>query len=226
MLACDLHVHTRFSKDGESTVEAILARAASVGLSAVAITDHDTLEGARYAAGLADRPVLVIPGVEVTTADGHLIALGVREPVPTHRPVLETIDLVHGQGGLAILPHPYHRLRHAVGLRERDAIAAADAVEVFNSRYIFGSANRKAARRALRLGKPCVGGSDSHNARYVGYGRTLVDAEPDVGAILSAIRAGRCYAAGRMTPIQTYTRQSLRSTWRRVRRGVRRRVRL
>jgi predicted metal-dependent phosphoesterase TrpH len=221
MLACDLHVHTRFSKDGESSVEAVLARARAVGLAAVAITDHDTLDGALYAAGLANPPVLVIPGVEVTTADGHLIALGVSAPLPSRRPVLETIDRVHAQGGLAVLPHPYHRLRHGVGFRERDAIAAADAIEVFNSRYITGEANRKAGRRAARLGKPAVGGSDSHHARYVGYGRTLVDAEPEVGAILEAIRAGRCYPAGRMTPLRTYTGQSLRSTWRRVRRRVR-----
>lgn len=221
MLACDLHVHTRFSKDGESSVEDVLARARAIGLAAVAITDHDTLDGVRYAAGLENPPVLVIPGVEVTTSDGHLIALGVSEPVPTLRPVLETIELVHVRGGLAVLPHPYHRLRHAVGLREHDAIAAADAVEVFNSRYIVGSANRKAARRAMRLGKPCVGGSDSHAARYVGYGRTLVDAEPEVNAILAAIRAGRCYPAGRMTPLRTYTGQSLRATWRKARRRFR-----
>ncbi len=221
MLACDLHVHTRFSKDGESSVEAVLARARVVGLAAVAITDHDTLEGVRYAARLEDRPVLVIPGMEVTTADGHLIALGVSELVPRGLSVIETIELVHAQGGIAVLPHPYHRLRHAVGFRDPGAIAAADAVEVFNSRYIVGSANRKAARRAARLGKPGVGGSDSHHARYVGFGRTLVDAEPEVGAILEAIRAGRCYAAGHMTPLRTYTGQSLRSTWRRVRRRVR-----
>ena len=221
MLACDLHVHTRFSKDGESSVEAVLARAQAVGLAAVAITDHDTLEGVRYAARLESRPVLVIPGMEVTTSDGHLIALGVSELIPRGRPVLETIELVHAQGGLAILPHPYHRLRHAVGFREHDAFAAVDAVEVFNSRYIVGSANRKAGRRAARLGKPAVGGSDSHAARYVGYGRTLVDAEPGVGAILEAIRAGHCSPAGRMTPLRTYTGQSLRSTWRRVRRRVR-----
>jgi predicted metal-dependent phosphoesterase TrpH len=221
MLACDLHVHTRFSKDGESTVEAVLARAKAVGLAAIAITDHDTLEGVRYAALLEDPPVLVIPGMEVSTADGHLIALGVSEPVTPRRPVLETIDLVHAQGGLAVLPHPYHRLRHGVGFRDRDAIRAADAVEVFNSRYITGEANRKAGRRAARLGKPAVGGSDSHHARYVGYGRTLVDAGPEVGAILEAIREGRCCPAGRMTPLRTYTGQSLRSTWRRVRRRVR-----
>jgi predicted metal-dependent phosphoesterase TrpH len=220
MLACDLHVHTRFSKDGESSVEAILDRAAAVGLAAVAITDHDTLDGVRYALRIPDPPVLVIPGIEVSTAEGHLLALGVTEPVPRGRSVLESIDRVHELGGIAVLPHPYHRLRHAVGFREREALVAADAVEVFNSRYIVGSANRKAARRAMRAGKPGVGGSDSHHARWVGYGRTCVDAEPEVDAILAAIREGRCYASGRMTPLRTYTGQSLRSTWRRVRRRV------
>ncbi len=220
MLACDLHVHTRFSKDGESSVEAILERAAAVGLAAVALTDHDTLDGARYAAGLVNPPVLVIPGVEVTTSQGHLLALGVTEPVPVGRGVLETIDFIHGLGGIAILPHPFHRLRHAVGFREKEALGAADAIEVFNSRYIVGSANRKAARRAARIGKPGVGGSDSHHARWVGYGRTMVDAEPTVESILTAIREGRCYPSGRMTPLRSYTGQSLRSTWRRVRRRV------
>ncbi|NLX50164.1 MAG: PHP domain-containing protein [Methanospirillum sp.] len=220
MIACDLHVHTHFSRDGEATVEAVLARAAAAGLAAVAITDHDTLEGARYAARLEDPAVLVIPGVEVSTADGHLIGLGVTQPIPRDLGVLETIDLVHEQGGLSVLPHPFHRLRHGAGLRERGALRAVDAIEVFNSRYIVGTANRRAALQAARLARPAVGGSDAHAARYVGFGWTMVEAEPEIEAILEAVRDGRCYAAGRMTPLRTYTGQSIRSTWRRVRRRI------
>ena len=97
-----------------------------------------------------------------------------------------------------------------------------DAVEAFNSRYIVGSANRKAAKIARRLGKPCVGGSDAHNAKFVGFGRTLVDAEPNVAAILQAIRDGNVKCGGKKTPLRTYTRQSLRNTWRKIKRITRR----
>jgi hypothetical protein len=93
-----------------------------------------------------------------------------------------------------------------------------DAVEAFNSRYIVGSANQKAARVARRLGKPCVGGSDAHNAKFVGFGRTYVEAEKNVPAILEAIRAGRVSCGGRKTPLRTYTRQSINNTWRKIKR--------
>jgi predicted metal-dependent phosphoesterase TrpH len=104
----------------------------------------------------------------------------------------------------------------------KSGIEAVDAVESFNSRYITGAANRKAARIARKCGKPCVGGSDAHNARFVGFGQTLVPAEPDVASILDAIRAGKSIAGGRMTPLRTYTRQSLRGALRKIKRRVHR----
>jgi predicted metal-dependent phosphoesterase TrpH len=220
MLTCDLHVHTNFSKDGESSVEEILKRAEDVGLDAIAITDHDSVDGAKRALAIATT-VLVIPGIEVSTKQGHLLVLGVTDLIPAGLDVIVTIEIARRMGALAILPHPYHVWRHGVARRKKAGMNAVDAVEVFNSRYIVGSANMKAARIAKRLGKPSVGGSDAHNARFVGFGRTFVDAEKNVPAILDAIRAGKVSCGGKKTPLRTYTRQSINNTWKKIKRITR-----
>jgi len=220
MLACDLHVHTNYSKDGESSVEEILRQAEAEGLDAIAITDHDSVDGAKKALALGST-VLVIPGIEVSTKQGHLLVLGVTEIIPAGLDVVATVNIARRMGALAILPHPYHVWRHGVARRKKAGMDIVDAVETFNSRYIVGSANQKAARIAKRLGKPCVGGSDAHNAKFVGFGRTYVESEKNVPAILDAIRAGRVSCGGRKTPLRTYTRQSLSNTWRKIKRITR-----
>lgn len=219
MLSCDLHVHTSFSRDGESTPDEMIRRAEAAGLDAIAITDHDTVEGAIAALGIPTS-IVIIPGIEISTRQGHLIALGVTEKIPSGLDVLETIKIAKDMGAVLILPHPYHVWRHGVGRKLRSALYSVDAIEVFNSRYIVGSANLKAARMARRLGKPCVGGSDAHHSRYVGFGRTYVDAEKDCGSILAAIREGKTSAAGKMTPLPSYTRQTLKNTWKKFRRRI------
>jgi predicted metal-dependent phosphoesterase TrpH len=220
MLTCDLHVHTNYSKDGESSIEEILRAAEEAGLDAIAITDHDSVDGAKRALTLPSA-VLVIPGIEVSTKQGHLLVLGVTEIIPAGLDVIETVNIARKMGALLILPHPYHIWRHGVARRKKAGMMVVDAVEVFNSRYIVGSANNKAARIAKRLGKPCVGGSDAHNAKFVGFGRTYVDAERNLTAILDAIRAGRVSCGGKQTPLRTYTRQSLSNTWRKIKRITR-----
>jgi hypothetical protein len=220
MLTCDLHVHSSYSKDGESSVEEILRAAEAAGLDAIAITDHDCVDGAKLALTLPS-PVLVIPGIEVSTKQGHLLVLGVTDVIPAGLDVVDTVNIARRMGALLILPHPYHVWRHGVARRKKVGMSVVDAVESFNSRYIVGSANKKAARIAQRLGKPCVGGSDAHNAKFVGFGRTYVDAEKNVPAILEAIRAGKVSCGGKKTPLRTYTRQSLDNTWRKIKRITR-----
>lgn len=221
MLICDLHVHTNFSKDGESSVGDILKAAAAAGLDAIAITDHDSVDGAKMALTY-ETSVLVIPGIEVTTKQGHLIVLGVTEVIPAGLDVVDTVEIARKMGALLILPHPYHVWRHGVARRKKIGMSVVDAIETFNSRYIVGSANLKAARIAKRMGKPCVAGSDAHHARFVGFGRTFVDADRTVPSILAAIRAGKVTSGGKQTPLRTYTHQSLNNTWRKIKRITRR----
>ena len=220
MLTCDLHIHTSYSKDGESSVEEILRAAEAAGLDVIAITDHDSVDGAKKALTLPSS-VLVIPGIEVSTKQGHLLVLGVTEIIPAGLDVVDTVNIARRMGAILILPHPYHVWRHGVARRKKVGMSVVDAVESFNSRYIVGSANKKAARIAKRLGKPCVGGSDAHNAKFVGFGRTFVEAEKNIPAILEAIRAGKVSCGGKKTPLRTYTRQSINNTWRKIKRITR-----
>lgn len=213
LLRLDLHVHSTFS-DGRDGVEEILEAAVSAGLDGIAITDHDTLEGSFEAERFVRERglnLLVIPGVEVSTSDGHLLALGIRDLPPAGRSPEETIDFVRARGGISIVSHPYHPFRHAMY-----RIPACDAVEVFNSKYIFGLANILARREAARLGLPMVAGSDAHSARSVGLGVTIVTVGGE-GDVMGAIREGRIEIDGKRTPPATFLGQMGRWVRKRLR---------
>jgi predicted metal-dependent phosphoesterase TrpH len=118
-VSIDPHVHSDESYDGHEPVELILEHAAEIGLDAVVITDHDVIGESKRAAELAPEYGLIgIPGVEVSTAHGHLLAIGVERMPPRRRPYDETITWIHEHGGLAIVPHPFQRSRH--GVRQRN----------------------------------------------------------------------------------------------------------
>jgi hypothetical protein len=220
-LRFDLHVHSIFS-DGRDGVEAILEAAIEKKLDGIAITDHDNQEGSFLAERIVrerDLDLVVIPGVEVSTSDGHLLALGVRDLPPRWRSPEETIEFVHQRGGIAIVSHPYHLFRHAMF-----RVPPCDAVEVYNSKYIFGIANWWAKRKAERLGLPMVAGSDAHMAKTVGLGVTIVEVEDDggndegvVSAVLESIRAGRVEIDGTKTSPVVFVSQTVRWIKKRLR---------
>src|SRR6185312_11296193 len=120
----DLHSHTFFSGDGVSSPEENIAVAREKGLHGIAITDHNTCDAVTYLLekglmredGLPVDNFLVIPGVEVTTAEGHLLCIGVILPYLKGTPAAEVCKLVHSMGGLAIPPHPYDKFR--AGIRQ------------------------------------------------------------------------------------------------------------
>ncbi|MGZ4902177.1 MAG: PHP domain-containing protein [Halobacteriota archaeon] len=198
----DLHVHSRFSQDSKSPVEAIVKQAHAVGLNGLAITDHNTTDAFFEAREIVERTELglvIIPGVEVSTQDGHMIALGVENPPPAGIPFNDTAKQVHHGGGIVVAPHPYKFWRNGIGSLKGKRL---DAVEVLNSRSVVGLANYLAARSAAHLRLGVTGGSDAHSLNMVGLAYTDVTVKGDasVKAILNAIEAGRSEAKGGMSP--------------------------
>ena len=219
MLSVELHTHSSLSHDGRDPIELLLEQAQSVGLDALAVTDHDELTASLRAAELApDYGLVGIPGMEISSAAGHVLALGIAEAVPPGLPFAETLDRIRDQGGLAVVPHPFQESRHGV-LDEisKDELATADAIEVYNSRLFTGRSNRQAERFARRRGLPMTAGSDAHIAEMVGQAVTNVDADDRTQeAILEGIKEGRTTVEGERTPWRISFRQAAGGAKRRV----------
>jgi predicted metal-dependent phosphoesterase TrpH len=219
VLSVELHTHSELSYDGRDPVEMLVEQAAAVGLDALAVTDHDEIAASLEAVELCEQRGMVgIPGMEVSTAAGHVLALGVEELVPAGLSFEETVERIHEQDGLAVVPHPFQESRSGVLAEiDREALTAADAIEVYNSRLLTGRSNRQARRFAHRNGMPTVAGSDAHIAEMVGQAITHVDTdERTAAAILDAIRDGRTTVEGKRTPWLVSFRQAAGGAKRRV----------
>ena len=223
MLSVDPHTHSAASYDGRDPVDLLLKQAAIVGLDAIAVTDHDEIEGGLEAVErAAEHDLIAIPGAEVTSAAGHVLALGVEELVPAGLPFAETVERIHDLGGIAIVPHPFQESRSGVLANiSTDELTVADAIEVYNSRLLTGRSNRQARSFAERHDLPMTGGSDAHICEMVGQALTRVDAtEPTADGILDAIAAGRTTVEGKRTPWRISFRQAAGGVKRRVRHRI------
>ena len=219
MLSAELHCHSELSFDGRDPVDLLLAQAEAVGLDALAVTDHDEIDASLAAAGRAsDYGLIGIAGSEVSSAAGHVLALGIGERVPAGLPFEETVSRIRDQGGIAIVPHPFQRSRSGVAPHiTREALASADGIETFNSRLLTGRSNRRAERFAAANDLPMTAGSDAHIAEMVGQAATEIDAdERSVESVLDAIRAGRTRVIGKRTPWRISFRQASGGVRRRI----------
>jgi predicted metal-dependent phosphoesterase TrpH len=165
----DLHIHTTLS-DGEATPRQMANLLARGDLAVAAVTDHDTVEGAlRVRELLAGRGPEIVIGTEVTSADGHVLAIFIDRDVPPGLSARETVEIVHERGGLAIAAHPYFPI---VSLGDLAARLPFDAIEIANGTVLGELGNRWAARRLGASARAVVGGSDAHLAAAVGHVRT------------------------------------------------------
>jgi predicted metal-dependent phosphoesterase TrpH len=195
----DLQLHSDLG-DGLASPEAILDAAERVGLDVIALTDHDDIRGAFLLRDIAARrssPVEIVPGVEVTTRSGHLLALWIEDEIPMFAALAETVSRIHRAGGVAIVPHPLSYLTFSVGEGALRALAAAsdplvhvDGIETRNPSY----AGRVRVARSVWLNEKVLhvaetGSSDAHHANLVGT--TWTEFAGDDGAALRRAIADR-----------------------------------
>jgi predicted metal-dependent phosphoesterase TrpH len=184
----DLHIHSACG-DGMATVAQLLEHAdGRTDLSVIAVTDHDDITGgleAREEWARGHHRVDVIAGMEVTTLQGHLIALFIEEPVPSLKPLAPTLEAIHRQGGLCVIPHPMNWLTRSIGekaiakvMRQRGSGVYFDAIQLSGKGPGSGVGMGK-ARRLNREGYhlPEVGGSDAHFLPAVGSAYTVFEGE-------------------------------------------------
>ena len=168
----DFHIHTRFSRDSILTEETFIRKAIERGLTHVAITNHNNVEGAIAVRdkvaelGLTDQ-LRVILGEEVSTADGEVVGIFLTKTIPRGLSANETADEIHRQGGLVSIPHPFDPFRASHikegPLRNLAEVGKIDMIEVFNCRVTLQRHNQEAAELAHHYGIPGIAASDSHS---------------------------------------------------------------
>ena len=188
----DLHMHTNHSWDCATDPEALLYVARSVGLTAVAVTDHNEISGALACAELADEyGIQVIVGEEVKTAEGEVIGLFLTERIEPGLSWEETIRRIREQDGLVYVPHPFDRLHTIPSARTlRDSIDEIDAFETYNARLAFEQFNRDAERFARKYNLIEGAGSDAHVVQGLGTAAVRMPAWDDPESFLNALRQG------------------------------------
>jgi predicted metal-dependent phosphoesterase TrpH len=201
LLKLDLHVHTVSSPDAHTKIDDLPEIIRARGLDGIAVTEHDNFDPPDFS------EVLIVPGVEISSRDGHVLALGVKERIPPGLPADETIKRIHDQSGIAIIPHPYDPVSERVKIAHLKA--RPDAVETINADALsFHISNWLARRDARKFRLPEVGGSDSHIPQSIGDAYTIIDSpNRDVKVVLEAIKAGKVHPEGHPTSIRNKIRK-------------------
>jgi hypothetical protein len=192
----DLHVHSYYSYDSLITPKELEFYANRCGLDGVAITDHDRLDGALKTE--KEVKLFIVPGMEISSAEGHIIALAVKEPIPRGLSADETVERIHEACGLAVACHPVGLFKESL---RKHTSSRFDAVEVINASAVpFGLSTSRARQLAKGLNLGQVGGTDAHYGPEIGWAYTVIDSELRSDLVIEAIRKRMCHPAGNAIP--------------------------
>ena len=221
----DFHAHTRFSRDSILSEEKFIRVALERGLTHVAITNHNNVEGAIAVRdkvaelGLDDR-LTVILGEEVSTSDGEVVGIFLQRTIPRGLTAAETADEIRAQGGLVSVPHPFDPFRPSHIRREPlERLAEAgkiDLIEVFNSRVTFHRHNQEAAEFAARFEIPGIAASDSHSSFEIAMSFNAMPAFDNVDELAAALAVNEWHGSRSTVLIHLTTRYAV---WSNIVRG-------
>jgi len=190
ILQVDLHTHTCYSPDCLVPPANYVAACLRKGINCVAVTDHNTIQGALKVQSIAPFPVIV--GEEVRTTEGEIVGLFLSQEIPKGLTPEETVRRIHEQGGLVAVPHPFDRVRRSV-LRPnalRRILPQVDIIEAFNARNTLRKDNRRAAALAHEYGKAMSAGSDAHTPWELGAAYVAMEEFNGPQEFLAALRQG------------------------------------
>jgi len=214
----DLHCHSVHSGDCNISVSRLVDIAVGRGMDGMALTDHNTVAGHRELESLegnCEPGFLLIPGCEVSSVDGHILALGVAEAPPRGRSLEETLGTIVDMGGVPVLAHPF---RQGNGVTEETIRRAPEgaALECINGRSFKGY-NRRAAALGKEIGRILTGGSDAHSGGEVGRAWTVFPGGVSgMRDVLDALERGEVTAGGRGLSMQGLVLSKLRGVRRRM----------
>lgn len=206
----DLHIHTCYSPDSLTPLEVVIAAALDRSLGALAITDHNAIEGGLALQRIAPFPVIV--GEEILTTEGDIIGLFLREFIPPKLTPAQTIARIREQGGMVYIPHPFDFRRSALPEPVLRAILAqVDAIEVLNARTLLPALNERAQHFAHKHGLLCGAGSDAHTAAEIGQAYVEMPPFTDKESFLHSLAAARVYGTLSLPHVHLF------STWAKMR---------
>ena len=223
MIKLDLHVHSKYSADATGTPAQIMKSIQKKGLQGFALTDHNTLDGAIKAAKeLSNNDFIIIPGMEISTKDGHLIGLNISNLIPRGLPVDETVEKILDDGGIPIVPHLYRNMSGIKKEKLQCIKKNIDAIEVYN-----GCSQPKTNVRTAQVAKEYelggTGGSDSHMPQYAGLAYTIIDStDLKKDSILSEITKRTTWGTGVNLPLSYRQERMIRSIKQFYQRGLKR----
>lgn len=222
MLKLDLHLHSFYSDDAIGSPEDIIKSLKKRGLHGMALTDHNTVEGCIHLRNIKTKDFLIIPGIEISTADGHILALNVTKKYKVGLSVEETVEYILDDGGTVVVPHLFRLLS---GIKEENLKKIQNKVsiiEVFNGCSVPNS-NVNSAKVAHELNLGGTGGSDSHDPLYAGYAYTIVDStDLQIDSILSEIHKKRTWGEGVTMPLSYRRDRMILSVRQYLQRGFKR----